>query len=54
VDEFLKPTPAAPESQQPAEALAQPANAAAAAANAPEPAPKRKAEAPSLLRKLFS
>jgi hypothetical protein len=54
LDEFLKPAPAAPESQQPAEPKPQAANAAAAAANAPEPAPKPKAETPSLLRKLFS
>jgi hypothetical protein len=49
LDEFLKPTLATPESQQPAE----PVNATAGAANAPDPAPKPKAE-PSLLRKLFS
>jgi 3'-5' exoribonuclease len=54
LDEFLKPTLATPESKQPAQPVVQPANVAAAAANAPEPAPKPKAEAPSLLRKLFS
>ena len=54
LDEFLKPTPAAAESTRPAAPKSQPANAAAATANAPEPAAKPKAEAPSLLRKLFS
>jgi 3'-5' exoribonuclease len=52
LDEFLKP--AAPESSQTAEPKPQPANAVVATANAPEPATKPKAEAPSLLRKLFS
>ena len=54
LDAFLKPAPPAPESPESAKPEPQTPNAAAAAANAPEPAPKPKAEAPSLLRKLFS
>src|SRR5882757_8400269 len=46
LDEFLKPTPAAPEPSQDAEPKPQPAHTAAAAASVPEPAAKPKAEAP--------
>ena len=54
LDEFLKTTPAAPESQQPTGTEQQAPKPSAAAAAAAEPAPKPKAEAPSLFRKLFS
>ena len=54
LDEFLKGTPAASESEQPPDAKPQPPKPPAAAAAVPEPAPRPKAEAPSLLRRLFS